>query len=612
MKGNRKALNRVGYVVLVLLFFAPIIGCASAQKNATVPDETLDSGRVEKAMPKEPRVREGDMDSESEVLEEEPVETIPRYEIASDLKKTSPPSASARTGSPAKRSGPSGLRAGFSDDNRQFNYFLNFLAQYQHQAPHHKVAVSERIVFHVTDKDGKTVPNVGVEILSDGNRLTTGTTYADGSFMFFPSRFDPDNQAYTAKFSYGGAIRKISFNRNGKRNITVSLDQPRADMIHVPMDLVFILDTTGSMGEEIERLKHTIEIINLNLVSLPSKPEIRFGMILYRDKGDEYVTRTIPLTADLSDFQTALNQVRADGGGDGPEDLQSALKAGLEELEWNTNGIRLGFIITDAPPHLDYNQPLSYDRAALMAKEKGIKLFSVGTGGLSIAGEYVLRQISQLTSASYIFLTYGERGESSGGKTGSVSHHTGDNFQTDKLEAIILKLAREELHYLSEIPAEEPDDYFEARGIDDETRDQTLKKLFDRAVGQLIDYASIRIEGNPPVAVMPVAASDKDTRTSAEYFTEHLGFALSRSSQFTLVDRENMQKVIKELKFQLSGMVDEKKAAEVGKMIGAEMLITGKIYPTRKGCELFLRLVRVETAEVLAVTKLVIDQDLLL
>lgn len=159
---------------------------------------------------------------------------------------------------------------------------------------------------------------------------------------------------------------------------------------------------------------------------------------------------------------------------------------------------------------------------------------------------------------------------------------------------------------------EEPEDYFIAGRIDDETRDQTLNKLFDRVLGQFIDYASIRIEGSPSVAVMPVASSGMDTQTNVEYFTEHLRFAVSRNSQFTLVDRENMQKIISELKLQLSGTVDEKKAAEVGKIIGAEMLITGKIYKTRKGCELFLRLVRVETAEVLAVTKLVIDQSLLL
>ena len=70
------------------------------------------------------------------------------------------------------------------------------------------------------------------------------------------------------------------------------------------------------------------------------------------------------------------------------------------------------------------------------AKAKGIKLFSVGAGGLPLEGEYPLRQIAQYTQGKYIFLTYGEKGESGGGAEGSVSHHTGSNFATDKLEAI--------------------------------------------------------------------------------------------------------------------------------------------------------------------------------
>ncbi len=67
-------------------------------------------------------------------------------------------------------------------------------------------------------------------------------------------------------------------------------------------------------------------------------------------------------------------------------------------------------------------------------------------GGLDLGGEYVLRQISQYTYGTYIFLTYGERGESEGGVAGSVSHHTGANYQTDRLEAIIIRLARQGWH----------------------------------------------------------------------------------------------------------------------------------------------------------------------
>jgi len=71
-------------------------------------------------------------------------------------------------------------------------------------------------------------------------------------------------------------------------------------------------------------------------------------------------------------------------------------------MSWNRDGIRLVFVITDAPPHLDYGQKYTYVNAAGDAKKQGIKIFSVGTGGLDLAGEYVLRQIAQYTSGRYI------------------------------------------------------------------------------------------------------------------------------------------------------------------------------------------------------------------
>ena len=124
-------------------------------------------------------------------------------------------------------------------------------------------------------------------------------------------------------------------------------------------------------------------MINLNLTSLSSQPKVRFGIVHYKDRGDSYVTKTVPLTESLNKFRTALNSISASGGGDAPEDLQSALMESMEGINWNNDGIRLSFIITDAPPHLDYGQEYTYVKAMLVARKKGIKIFSVGTGGRS-------------------------------------------------------------------------------------------------------------------------------------------------------------------------------------------------------------------------------------
>jgi hypothetical protein len=278
---------------------------------------------------------------------------------------------------------------------------------------------------------------------------------------------------------------------------------------------------------------------------------------------------------------------------------------------WDAGGIRLAFIITDAPPHLDYqDETYTYVEAARDAAKAGIKVFSVGTGSLDLQGELILRQISQYTYAKYIFLTYGERGESEGGVTGSVSHHTGANFQTDKLEAIIIRFAKEELSHFTGQSESVEEDFFQAVKVEDEAKADTLSKLFDMAISQIVDYASISIEAGTPAAALPMAPQAGASAGDAEYFTAQLVQSLAKASAFTAVERKDLQAVMKELEIQASGLADEANAVKLGKMIGARMLIAGTLFDRGKNYEVFLKLLRVETGEILSVTKLLVDKAL--
>jgi hypothetical protein len=518
-------------------------------------------------------------------------------------------SAAAAAGKPQV----SGLKAGFADDNKQFNYFVQFIGEYGPKVNHIPIPVEERIILNVHDSDEKSIPNAEIRVYgARGHVLSQGVTYADGSFLLFPAAYGTE-QSYTVDIVYNQQRQRISVDRYGLREIPVVFNMPRAQLSRAPLDLLFVLDTTGSMGEEIQRLKTTIELINLNLSSLSTRPRVRFGMVLYKDRGDEYVTEAIPFSEDLEVFQSSLQHVEASGGGDTPEDLQAALEEAMK-MSWNRGGVRLAFVVTDAPPHLDYGQAYTYARAAEEAKQKGIKLFSVGTGGLDLLGEIVLRQIAQYTSAKYIFLTYGETGESEGGAPGSVSHHTGANYQTDKLEAIIIRFAKEELSYISDQPLEGEEEYFTANKVGEEQREETLNKLFSMAISQLIDYSAVRIDRGTAAAVLPLSPAQSGLDLNSEYFTEQLILSFGKNEQFRelfrIAERKDLQSILAELELQLSDLAEEKGAAQVGELMGAELLIIGKLYSTSRGYELFLKLLRVETGEVLSVTKAIIDTAL--
>jgi len=496
----------------------------------------------------------------------------------------------------------SGLKAGYSDDNAQFGYFVDFLDEYG-DVEHYPYDISERITVRVLDSAGKPVANARVSVTAGGTIIASGLTYSSGDYRFYPAALRTQASSFEISAESGLLRARVSAQRDGARLVELQLRGTRKVPDPLPLDVLFVMDTTGSMGEEIQRLKSTIEIIYANLEGLRPRPLVRFGLVLYKDRGDEYITETTPFTADLDAFQARLDPVTADGGGDGPEDLESALDDAVNAMDWNKDGLRLAFVVTDAEAHLDYNRDYTYISAATDARARAIKLYTIGTGGLPLEGEYLLRQISQLTDARYIFLTYGEGGEAEGGSEGSVSHHSGSNFQTDKLEAIIIRFVKEEVANLSDAPLVSEDDFYSARKVEDETRDETLGKLFAEAIENLADYSTFHITAETPCVILPVSASDAALGPTAEYFGERLALASAAAKRWTPVERKDLQKILTELELQLSGLVDEGSAAKVGKLMGADMLVASTLYRRGDYYELFLRLVRVSTAEVLAVSR---------
>lgn len=126
------------------------------------------------------------------------------------------------------------------------------------------------------------------------------------------------------------------------------------------LEMVFVLDTTGSMGGLIDGAKQRIWGIINEVMQKPSKPRVRVGLVAYRDNGDEYVTRILPITEDLDKAYTTLMDYRADGGGDTPENVRKALAEGVRNAGWSPAKNRLAqivFLVGDAPPQNYAQEP---------------------------------------------------------------------------------------------------------------------------------------------------------------------------------------------------------------------------------------------------------------
>ncbi len=138
------------------------------------------------------------------------------------------------------------------------------------------------------------------------------------------------------------------------------------------VDVVFVLDTTGSMTGLIQTAKEKIWSIASTMASAQPAPEIRVGLVGYRDRGDAYVTKVVDLSSDLDSVYAKLMEFQAGGGGDGPESVNKALYDAVHSMSWNDRdqSYRTIFLVGDAPPHMDYNE-VQYPEIVASALEKG-------------------------------------------------------------------------------------------------------------------------------------------------------------------------------------------------------------------------------------------------
>jgi hypothetical protein len=146
------------------------------------------------------------------------------------------------------------------------------------------------------------------------------------------------------------------------------------------VDVVFAVDTTGSMGGLIEGAKRTVWSIATHIRQTEPGADLRIGLVAYRDIGDDYVTRDFALSSDLDAVFAELSGYRAAGGGDFPEDVDAALDDVLHKMPWRDGAKKLVFLVGDAPPASRGDAP-RFDVAAREAGERQILLNTIRCGG---------------------------------------------------------------------------------------------------------------------------------------------------------------------------------------------------------------------------------------
>ncbi len=260
------------------------------------------------------------------------------------------------------------------------------------------------VTVKVNDRNGQPIPFADVVVTcSDGNSITMATQ-ADGSVALFPG-LDRLSERITVSARKGGrtiADARAILLSDAPGGQTVGLTANQAAVKATKLDLMLVVDTTGSMGDEIRYLQSELRSIISSITAKHRDIDIRIGFVFYRDLGDEYVTRTVMFDRDVGKAQGTLAQQYATGGGDYPEAMDQALIRAVGQ-EWRPDAVKSLLLVADAPPHDElFGRTWA---AAEAARAKRIHITPVAASGVADKAEYAMRAMAAATQSRYLFLT---------------------------------------------------------------------------------------------------------------------------------------------------------------------------------------------------------------
>jgi len=336
------------------------------------------------------------------------------------------------------------LTAGSWNDNVYFDYFLELLNDNEWYSYMEEWGYEDftRVGVHVISSDYMPIQNAVVEIADiQQNILYSAKTDNRGIAYVFPYLFDKNiEEDFILTASYNGeAVTQQLHEIDKDQMIEITMESAAERSSEV--DILFMIDTTGSMSDELSyiqaELTYIIEAVqNANENSL----DIRVSTNFYRDAEDEYVCRTFAFTDDINKAIRQINDQSANGGGDYPEAVEKALYEGISNHEWNDKArARILFLILDAPPHLNSEVLEAIEKQTIEAAKQGIKIIPVASSGVDKNTEFLLRFLEVSTNGTYVFLT-----DDSGIGNEHIEPTIG-SYDVEYLNELLIRLINEEI-----------------------------------------------------------------------------------------------------------------------------------------------------------------------
>jgi hypothetical protein len=266
------------------------------------------------------------------------------------------------------------------------------------------ITPNRRYSLQLTNKNRDAVINEAVYLISKTSKDTVWSTYTDntGKAELWAGFFKDSigKEEYFIADGHGNTVNHPSAFANGV-NLMVA---DKSCQVSYDVDIAFVVDATGSMGDEIEFLKLELEDVIRNTMEKYKSLTLNAASVFYRDRGDEYLSKKSAFNDDLLKTINFIKLQNAGGGGDAPEAVDEALSIALDSLQWNKNTrTKLLFLILDAPPHDEAKERIR--QLILKAAAMGVRIVPVACSGTDKSTEFLLRSMALATNGTYAFLT---------------------------------------------------------------------------------------------------------------------------------------------------------------------------------------------------------------
>jgi hypothetical protein len=266
---------------------------------------------------------------------------------------------------------------------------------------------SKRIAIKVLDVNNTPLNNAKVALYKGDELISQTRTDNFGETNFFVGFFN-DNTTGINLTQYAIMVNGIKMDKSilmfGEGVNVYNLNQ-NID-VENKIEIAFMVDATGSMGDELEFLKNDLTDVINKVQTNNQNASILTATVFYRDHGDQYVTRRSDFSASIETTSKFIKAQYASGGGDYEEAVDEALKETITELQWSNNAkTRIAFLLLDAPPHGTQEIYESLKTSLNLAAQKGVKLIPITASGIDKSTEFLMRNFAIATNGTYVFIT---------------------------------------------------------------------------------------------------------------------------------------------------------------------------------------------------------------